>query len=69
MYSILNFSILYPYLIKPHYFSDNNVYRLKKGLMDERKAPKQVTIHTDFSNIVDEFYVQNDLCTCQHIQS
>jgi hypothetical protein len=23
--------------------------------MDERKAPKQVTIHTDISNIVDEF--------------
>jgi hypothetical protein len=28
---------------------------LKNGLADERKAQKQVTIHTNISNIVDEF--------------
>jgi hypothetical protein len=55
MHLILNFSILYPYLINFHYFLDNNVYRLKKGLVDETKAQKQVTIHTNISNIVDEF--------------
>ncbi len=55
MHSILSFSILYPYLINFHYFPNNNVYRLKKGLVDERKAQKQVTIHTNISNVVDEF--------------
>jgi hypothetical protein len=28
---------------------------LKKGLVDERKAQKQVAIHMNISNIVDEF--------------
>jgi hypothetical protein len=55
MYLILSFSIIYPYLINFHYFPDNNVYRLKKGLVDERKDQKQVTIHMNISNIVDEF--------------
>ncbi len=55
MHSILSFSILYPYLINFHYFPNNNAYRLKKGLVDERKAQKQVAIHMNISNIVDEF--------------
>jgi hypothetical protein len=55
MHLILSFSILYQYLINFHYFSDNNVYRLKKGLTYERKAQKQVTIRTNISSIVDEF--------------
>jgi hypothetical protein len=28
---------------------------LKKGLVDERKAQKQVTIHMNISHVVDEF--------------
>jgi hypothetical protein len=55
MHLILNFIILYPSLINFHYFSDNNVYRFKKGLADERKVQKQITIHKNISNIVDEF--------------
>jgi hypothetical protein len=35
-------NILYPYLIKFHYFI--SVQRLKEGLTDERKAQKMVTL-------------------------